>query len=179
MLRIYFLKHRKEAIMIKPVTMYSVICDRCGKIYDRDDSIIAWSDEGTAKEQALESEWVEIEDKHYCPDCYEFNDELDEYVPKFIYRNDVLGNHLVKGAKVLCRNCKFDISHVWRIGYFKGETTDKRFPYIVMVDGNITAYSDCLAYTDSTKILEGFCTRYISKQWQLDVAIKELKKVSF
>ena len=36
--------------MIKTVTMYSVVCDRCGK--------------------------------HYCPDCYEFDDELDEYVPK-------------------------------------------------------------------------------------------------
>ena len=23
-----------------------------------------------------------IGDKHYCPDCYEFDDELDEYVPK-------------------------------------------------------------------------------------------------
>ena len=31
-----------------------------------------------AKEQAMESEWAEIGDKHYCPDCYEF----DEYVPK-------------------------------------------------------------------------------------------------
>lgn len=30
----------------------------------------------------MESEWVEIGDKHYCPDCYEFDDELDEYVPK-------------------------------------------------------------------------------------------------
>lgn len=45
--------------MIKPVTMYSVICDRCGKIYGEDDGIIAWLDEGTAKEQALESEWLE------------------------------------------------------------------------------------------------------------------------
>lgn len=92
-----------------------------------------------------------------------------------IYRNDVLGNYLVKGAKVLCRNCEFDITHIWRIGYFKGETTDKQFPYVVMVDGNITSYSDCLAYTDSTKILKGFCTRHISKQWQIDAAIKELK----
>lgn len=33
-------------------------------------------------EQAMESEWVEIGDKHYCPDCYEFDDELDEYVHK-------------------------------------------------------------------------------------------------
>ena len=37
---------------------------------------------GTAKEQAMESEWAEIGDKNYCPDCYEFDDELDEYVPK-------------------------------------------------------------------------------------------------
>ena len=57
--------------------MYSVICDRCGKAFI--DGIVAWLDEGTAKEQAMESEWAEIGDKHYCPDCYEFD---DEYVPK-------------------------------------------------------------------------------------------------
>lgn len=50
--------------------------------YGEDDGIIAWGDECTAKEQAMESEWAEIGDKHYCPDCYEFDDELDEYVPK-------------------------------------------------------------------------------------------------
>ena len=158
--------------MIKTIEMYSVVCDRCGRTLD--DSV-AWEDKSTAISYALNSKWKEIGDKHYCKDCYEFDEDLDKYVPKMIYRNDVLGNHLVKGAKVLCRNCEFDITHIWRIGYFKGETTDKRFPYVVMVDGNITAYSDCLAYTDSTKILEGFCTRYISKQWQIDDAIKELK----
>ena len=67
--------------MIKSITMYSVVCDRCGKIFETD-GCIAWLDEGTAKEQAIESEWVEICDKHYCPDCYEFDDELDKYVPK-------------------------------------------------------------------------------------------------
>ena len=35
-----------------------------------------------AKEQAMESEWVEIGDKHYCSDCKEFDEKLDEYVPK-------------------------------------------------------------------------------------------------
>ena len=85
--------------MIKPVTMYSVVCDRCGKAFvDECNGIVAWLDEGTAKEQAMESEWVEIGDKHYCPDCYEFDDELDEYVPKMIYQNDVLGNPLTKEA---------------------------------------------------------------------------------
>ena len=42
--------------MIKPVTMYSVICDRCGKAFvDEFNGIVAWLDEGTAKEQAMES----------------------------------------------------------------------------------------------------------------------------
>lgn len=165
--------------MIKEVKMYSVVCDRCGKSFiDKFNGIVAWLDEGTAKEQAMESEWIEIGDKHYCQDCYEFDDELDECVPKMIYRNDVLGNPLIKGAKVLCRNFEFDTWHRWRIGYFKGETTDKRFPYIVMVNGDSIECSDCLAYTDSTKMLEGFCTSHISKQWQLDTVIKGIKELN-
>lgn len=62
--------------MIKEIKMYSVVCDRCGK------SIITWTDICSAREQAWESKWIEIGDKHYCPDCYEFDDELEEYVPK-------------------------------------------------------------------------------------------------
>lgn len=50
--------------MIKTVTMYSVVCNRCGKTFiDEFNGIGAWLDEGTAKEQAMESEWVEIGDK--------------------------------------------------------------------------------------------------------------------
>ena len=30
----------------------------------------------------MESEWAEISDKHYCKDCYEFDEKLDEYVHK-------------------------------------------------------------------------------------------------
>lgn len=43
---------------------------------------VAWDDKQLTISYALESEWEEIGDKHYCPDCYEFDDELDEYVPK-------------------------------------------------------------------------------------------------
>ena len=69
--------------MIKSVTMYSVVCDRCGKSFiDECNCIVAQLDEGTAKEQAMESEWTEIGDKHYCPDCYEFDEKLDEYIRK-------------------------------------------------------------------------------------------------
>ena len=42
--------------------------------------LLGWTKE--LQKKAMESEWVEIGDKHYCPDCYEFDDELDEYVPK-------------------------------------------------------------------------------------------------
>lgn len=161
--------------MIKPVTMYSVVCDRCGKTFEADGNI-AWTDPPSARFYALESEWVEIGDKHYCPNCYEFDDELYKYVPKMIYQNDVLGNPLTKGAKVLYRNSEFDICHRWKIGYFKGETTNKRFPYTVMENGGCIECSDCLAYTDSTKILEGFCTSYIYKQWQLDAVANEIIK---
>lgn len=52
-LMIYY--RRKEVSMIKPVTMYSVVCDRCGKTFiDEFNGIMAWLDEGTAKEQAME-----------------------------------------------------------------------------------------------------------------------------
>ena len=67
--------------MIKSVTMYSVVCDRCGKQFEADD-IIAWTDKSDAIAYAADSEWAEIGDKHYCPDCYEFDENLDKYVPK-------------------------------------------------------------------------------------------------
>ena len=63
----------------KKIRYKGVVCDRCGKILD-DGSV--WEDKSSAISYALNSKWAEIGDKHYCPDCYEFDDELDEYVPK-------------------------------------------------------------------------------------------------
>lgn len=38
--------------MIKEVKMYSIVCERCGKPFvDEFNGIVAWLDEGTAKEQ--------------------------------------------------------------------------------------------------------------------------------
>ena len=40
---------KKEVNMIKPVTMYSVVYDRCGKSFiDEFNGIVAWLDEGTS-----------------------------------------------------------------------------------------------------------------------------------
>ena len=33
-------------------------------------------------EDTEQSEWRRIGDKYYCPDCYELDEETDEYVPK-------------------------------------------------------------------------------------------------
>lgn len=42
--------------MIKPVTMYSVICDRCEKAFiDEFNGIVAWLDEGTQKSKQWEA----------------------------------------------------------------------------------------------------------------------------
>ena len=42
--------------MIKPVAMYSVVCDRCGKQFvDEFNGIVAWLDEGTAKSKQLKA----------------------------------------------------------------------------------------------------------------------------
>lgn len=66
--------------MIKSITMYSVVCDRCGKTFYKSDSIITGADKKSARGYALESGWVEIGNKHYCPDCCKFNNILSSYI---------------------------------------------------------------------------------------------------
>ena len=56
--------------MYRPITMYQIVCDRCGAefegtgtctelFYDKEIDIGDYSD------------WKEIDGKHYCPDCYD------------------------------------------------------------------------------------------------------------
>ena len=43
---------KNEVNMIKSITMHSVVCDRCGKSFiDEFNGIVAWLDEGTAKDK--------------------------------------------------------------------------------------------------------------------------------
>ena len=66
--------------MIKLVTMYSVVCDRCWKTFCEGDTTITGADKKSARSYALELGWVEIGDKHYCPACCKFNNILSPYV---------------------------------------------------------------------------------------------------
>ena len=67
--------------MIKEVTYYDIICDRCGKSLINE-SETCYPDTGSAEMTAKDSEWLAICSKHYCPDCYELDEATDEYVPK-------------------------------------------------------------------------------------------------
>lgn len=62
--------------------MYQCVCDGCGKAYvDECNGYVAWSDETGARTSANEDVWIQIDDKDYCPDCYEYDQEKDEYTP--------------------------------------------------------------------------------------------------
>ena len=69
--------------MIRKVDMYQCVCDGCGKAHvDEFNGYVAWTDETGARTSASEDEWTQIDGKDYCPDCYEFDEKKDEYVPK-------------------------------------------------------------------------------------------------
>lgn len=59
--------------------MFTVICDNCGKDIGSEQDFSCWGDEDTAKENAIDSDWVEHEEKHYCPECHDFNSD-DEII---------------------------------------------------------------------------------------------------
>ena len=64
--------------MIREVTMYQAVCDGCGLKSDG-----AWRTAELAKLQVTDlDDWQEIDNKLYCPDCYEYDEETDEYKPK-------------------------------------------------------------------------------------------------
>ena len=81
--------------MITEEIFYGVKCNRCLCQYE-DGSHSFWSDKGTAIENAIESNWIKKDGKHYCPDCYTSDGENDipkEEYPKYV---KVIREFLVK-----------------------------------------------------------------------------------
>lgn len=66
--------------MIKTIEMYTVICDWCGKDSASDEHS-GWNDKNYAEEVAKYAAFAKIGDRHYCPDCYEYDDN-DEIIIK-------------------------------------------------------------------------------------------------
>ena len=65
---------------IEEVTMYRVLCDRCGQP-DDDDDCYAWVELDQALFVARELEWLVRDDGLWCPRCTTWDEEADEEVP--------------------------------------------------------------------------------------------------
>ena len=61
---------KKEQLMYRPITMYQIVCDRCGEVFGGTDTCSALF---CNKEVDIGdySDWEMIDGKHYCPDCYD------------------------------------------------------------------------------------------------------------
>lgn len=60
--------------MIIEIPMFTVECDRCKKLYSTDE-YAGWNDINYAWECASDAEWEDVDDKHYCPNCFDRDDD--------------------------------------------------------------------------------------------------------
>jgi hypothetical protein len=56
--------------MIIPVPCWTVKCDNCERVY-----YAGWNDIGYAEDCATDDDWHKEGDSHYCPNCYELDDD--------------------------------------------------------------------------------------------------------
>jgi len=61
--------------MIQEVKMYTILCDGCNKDVCDGTEYSAWSDVGYVEDAAMEENWHVEDSKHYCPDCFEYDDD--------------------------------------------------------------------------------------------------------
>jgi hypothetical protein len=57
--------------MIKEITVYTVICDRCGADSNKDSEHVGWTTIDAALDLAGESGWWFEDEKHLCANCWE------------------------------------------------------------------------------------------------------------
>lgn len=67
--------------MIKELKMYTIVCDGCGEDVNADTSWSCWSDVEYNEDIRQEAGWEKVDDKHYCTDCFEYDDN-DELILK-------------------------------------------------------------------------------------------------
>jgi hypothetical protein len=64
---------------ILKIKMFTVICDNCQESADKDTDYSCWNDKITAKDVAMESGFINENNKHYCSKCHSYNDK-DELI---------------------------------------------------------------------------------------------------
>jgi len=65
--------------MIITEVFYGIACNRCGEICD-DGEHSFWNDESGAEENAMNYDWIEEKGKHYCLNCYEYDEDADKNI---------------------------------------------------------------------------------------------------
>jgi hypothetical protein len=63
------------------VTMYRLVCDRCGKSAQDASDYYAWADKDSAVNDAECDDWLLRDDGDWCQDCTVDDEERDERVP--------------------------------------------------------------------------------------------------
>lgn len=66
-------RNRYKIMAIEKVKMFTDVYDNCKLHIGIKDEYSCWNDENSAKENAMNSDWL-IHYKHYYPDCYDFDD---------------------------------------------------------------------------------------------------------
>lgn len=69
---------------IKKTEVCVVECNICGKRYSVDNEIRFFANEDEARNEIsdqVDRYWEELDGKHYCPDCYEYDDEEETVIP--------------------------------------------------------------------------------------------------
>lgn len=130
---------QKNQPMITKEIFYSVKCNRCGTVNEDGDDQSCFFDEGDAVESAINNDWAEIDNKHYCPDCFTYNDETDEYTEKAPYPDHLtkLKKFLEKVLNVRARVFEHPDSFIVKINIYSSKILipiDERYVFEILGD---------------------------------------------
>ena len=67
--------------MVKEVKMFTIVCDGCGEDVNADTDYSCCNDENYVEDIREEAGWEKVDGKHYCTDCFEYDDN-DELIIK-------------------------------------------------------------------------------------------------
>jgi len=76
---------------LEKVEMFTVVCDNCKKNIGSEQDYSCWNDDTYAEENAMESDWEKVDDKHYCTYCYSYDDD-----DNFILNKELKDKYLLK-----------------------------------------------------------------------------------
>ena len=76
-----FLKNQTKKIMFIQVECWNVKCDGCGLEFDGGE-FSGWNDKSYSYDVAQNEDWEEIDGSHYCPECWQWNEDETEVIPK-------------------------------------------------------------------------------------------------